>query len=301
MNPIIALAQYPISFHTSLKAWSSHVEKWVKRAAKQSASLLVFPEYASMELVSLFPVEIRTDIHEQVHHLFEIEADFCQVFAQQAKKYHVTIVAPSFPVKSGDLIHNRAYVFSPKGLVGYQDKFFMTRFEAEEWGVHSPIKTLTVFEADWGAFGIQTCYDIEFPLGTDLLCRAGAKLVVVPSCTETIRGATRVHVGARARALEYQCYTAVSSILGNAEWSPTVDINYGFGAVYATPDRGLPPEGIVAYTKPQKTGWLVQSLDFQLIDSVRNDGQVFNFKDSQNLEMGLRAEEIKLRVCNISS
>lgn len=270
------------------------MEAWVKRAKKKAANLLVFPEYASMELVSLLPQEIRQDIQAQVHHLSDLLTPFCEVYSSLANKYDLAIVAPSFPVLVDELVHNRAFVFSPKGLVGYQDKFFMTRFETEEWGVSTPPKVLTLFEAPFGKFGIQTCYDIEFPIGSDLLCKAGAGLIVVPSCTETLRGATRVHVGARARALEYQCFTAVSSIVGNAEWSPTVDINFGFGAFYCTPDREMPEEGILARTKAQKTGWLAQTLDFQKLEKVRATGQVLNFRDSHLMSMELSNEGIKV-------
>ena len=84
--------------------------------------------------------------------------------------------------------------------------------------IQSAPKKLTLFEDSWGSFGIQICYDVEFALGSQLLCSAGASLIVSPSCTETIRGATRVHIGARARALENQCYVVVSQTVGNAEW-----------------------------------------------------------------------------------
>ena len=95
---------------------------------------MVFPEYGSMELVSLLTAEMRADIRWQVRFLNNFKDDFCTVYADLAKKFNTTIVSPSFPVLEGDLAHNRAFVFSPKGLVGFQDKFFMTRFENEEWG-----------------------------------------------------------------------------------------------------------------------------------------------------------------------
>jgi predicted amidohydrolase len=151
-----------------------------------------------------------------------------------------------------------------------------------------------LFEAPWGNFGIQICYDVEFGLGSQLLSSAGASLLLAPSCTETIRGATRVHVGARARALENQAYTVVSQTVGNAAWSPAVDINYGYAGFYCTPDKNLPEEGIIATMAPQKEGWLLETLDFALLETVRNDGQVFNFKDHQRLQTGLLQEEIQI-------
>ncbi|WP_028665529.1 carbon-nitrogen hydrolase family protein [Runella zeae] len=294
MNVTIASAQYPISHHTDFEAWQQHTSEWVAQAVKQQAQLLVFPEYGSMELVSIFSDEIRLDIRRQVLELDTLKHNFCAVFADLARLYQVVIVAPSIPVIENEKAHNRAFVFSPKGLVGYQDKFFMTRFEDEEWGIQTSPKVLTLFEAEWGSFGIQICYDVEFSIGSQKLSEAGASLILVPSCTETIRGSTRVHVGARARALENQAYMVVSQTIGEATWSPAVDVNYGFAACYCTPDKNLPEEGIISYMTPQKVGWLVETLDFTKIDQVRTDGQVFNFKDHARLQANFRNEEITI-------
>lgn len=295
MNLRIASAQYPIGFHKNFNDWQKYTSNWVEIAIKQQAQLLVFPEYGSMELVSLLNEEIRTDIRWQVQAMNDQKDNFCAVYADLAKKFNATIVAPSFPVVEGDFIYNRAFVFNSKGLVGFQDKFFMTRFENEEWGIHSAPKKLTLFEGSWGSFGIQICYDVEFGLGSQLLCSAGASLIVSPSCTETTRGATRVHVGARARALENQCYVVVSQTVGNAEWSPAVDVNYGFAAAYCTPDKNLPEEGVIASNSPQNEEWLIVDLDFDKIRNVRADGQVLNFKDMQSTHIGLIGESIEIQ------
>lgn len=290
----IAAAQYPITEHQSFNHWKLHVERWVADAAGQKAGLLLFPEYGSMELVSIFSDEIRQDIRQQLKELNSVKDDFCDVFSYLAKKYDVIIIAPSIPVIEGEKNINRVHVFSKNGLTGYQDKFFMTRFENEEWGIRGGAKNLTLFEASWGNFGVQICYDIEFPLGGYLLSAAGASLIMAPSCTETIRGATRVHIGARARALENQAYTIVSQTVGNALWSPAVDINYGFAAFYSTPDKNLPEEGVISTMVPQKEGWLIQSLDLSKIETVRNEGQVFNFRDQQLLHTGFLDGEVRI-------
>ncbi|MEI7583139.1 carbon-nitrogen hydrolase family protein [Runella sp.] len=292
MTVTIAAAQYPITEHKTFSDWRKHTEKWVAQAAQQKAQLLLFPEYGSMELVSIFSEEIRQNIRQQVIELDSLKSDFCEVFANLAHQYQVIIVAPSLPVVENGKKHNRAFVFSPKGLVGYQDKFFMTRFEDEEWGIETAPKTLTLFEASWGNFGIQLCYDVEFGLGSQLLSSAGASLLLAPSCTETIRGATRVHTGARARALENQAYTVVAQTVGNAAWSPAVDINYGYAGFYCTADKNLPEEGIINTMPPQKEGWLLETLDFSKIEAVRNDGQVLNFKDHQRLQTGFLEEKV---------
>jgi predicted amidohydrolase len=299
MTLTLATAQYPITYHNNFEDWQIHTETWIKSAVNQNADLLLFPEYGSMELVSLFSKEIQNDIHRQIVEMDSLKNDFCKTFENLAQKYEVLIVAPSFPVLENDKIFNRAYVFSVKGLEGYQDKFFMTRFENEIWGISAAPKQLCIFQANGFKFGIQICYDVEFPIGSKILCSEGVDLILAPSCTETLRGATRVHVGARARALENQCFVAVSQTINNAEWSPAIDINFGYSAIYSTSDNNLPKDGIIAIQEPQNEGWLIQKLDFDLIKSVKEDGQVFNFKDSSFINMSLFLEDIIIKKVKI--
>ncbi len=295
----VATASYPITSFSDLNQWQTHTAQWVAEAVDQGAELLLFPEYGSMELLSLFTSEVQSNIHANLTVLQPLLQEFAIRFEELAIQHQVIIVAPSLPVAENGKFINRAFVFGKNGLAGWQDKFFMTRFEGEEWGISSSEKVLTLFEADWGSFGIQICYDIEFPLGSHLLCAAGADIILVPSCTETRRGATRVHVGARARALENQCYTVVSQTVGEASWSPVVDVNYGYGAVYSAPDTGLPEDGVVALHPANQPGWLLQHLDLDLNDNVRLDGQVLNFRDGKTQQIGLVEAEVSVRTVRL--
>lgn len=299
MKVNIAAAQYPISSFTSFNEWVNHINSWLEKAIEQGVQIVVFPEYGSMELVSIFDAEIQKDLKGQIVKLNELLGDFKATFIEAAKKYNLIVIAPSFPVRIDDIFVNRTYVFSPSGQQGYQDKWFMTRFEDEIWGISSGEKVLTVFESEFGKFGIQICYDCEFPIGSALLARNGAEMIFMPSCTETIRGASRVHIGARARAMENQCYTIVSQTVGEALWSPAVDINYGFGAIYSTPDKGLPEEGILAMTEPQYEGWLVETIDLQKSRRVRSKGQVLNYKDHLSTNYELTGEKTEIEHCRL--
>lgn len=295
----IATAQYPIRYHASWDAWKNYMEQWIREATEKQAALLLFPEYGAMELVSIFPTDVQQDIQWQLQELQTIYPAFCRFFGEMADRYSVIICAPSFPVAAGQHIYNRTHVFAPKGHTGFQDKFFMTRFEDETWGIHTPPKVLTLFDAGWCRFGVQTCYDVEFALGARWLCEAGAELILAPSCTETLRGATRVHVGARARALENQCYTAVSQTVGEALWSPAVDINFGYAAVYTTPDQDFPEEGILLSGEPQAEQWLFAELDFDKIKNVRENGQVLNFRSNASLSYQYKEEEVQLQTVRL--
>lgn len=286
----IATAQYPIGYFESWEDWKSKTETWIDDAG--DAQILVFPEYGSMELVSIMHENIRIDLKKQLVEMNYLLSGFLDLYIELAQKYKKVIICPSFPVLENGIYLNRAYVVSPQGMAGYQDKFFMTRFENEDWGITTGDKELKVFETKWGSFGIQICYDVEFGIGSKLLCEAGAEVIFAPSCTETMKGAARVHVGARARSLENQCYVVVAQTVNNAEWSPAVDINYGYGAVYITPDIGFPDDGVIQTGKAQEERWLFETLDMSKIKEVRRNGSVLNFKNNSEIKSVINNENI---------
>ncbi len=289
----IATVQYPIGYFANLEDWKINIREWVVSA--EDAQILVFPEYGSMEIASLFSEQIQKDLVGQIVKMNELLLDFLAHFCQIANEFEKIILCPSFPVQEYEGFVNRVFVVGPNGLAGYQDKFFMTRFEDEEWGISSGQKKLSVFETKWGKFGIQTCYDLEFGIGSKLLCEAGAEVIFAPSCTETPKGAARVHVGARARALENQCYVVVSQTVGDALWSPAVDINYGYSAIYSTPDLGFPNDGILKMGEPQKKMWLFAELEMDKIHEVRKNGSVLNFKSNAIIRNTITDSEIEIQ------
>lgn len=284
MEVKIALAQYPITFHQSLEDWKNHTENWINDACSQGAQILTFPEYGSMELTSLFSEDVRNDLKLQIDEIQKFLPEFIQTFQSLAQKYNCVIVAPSFPVILADKTVNRCFVFT-ENAYSFQDKHFMTRFEDESWGISRSDGTLCLFDTRFGKFGIQICFDIEFPIGGHLLAEAGAEFILVPSCTETLKGATRVHIGARARAMEQQIYTGVAQTIDQALWSPAVDINYGYTAFYSSPDGDFNDEGILAKEDAQKAGWLIETVDLSKNKELRENGQVLNFKHSQKQEI----------------
>jgi predicted amidohydrolase len=295
----VAAANYPITYHDSLESWKKHVEKWVAELAGKSVDIALFPEYGSIELVSLLSKELQKDAYRQIRSLDEFIEPFIRLYSDLSKKYGIILVAPSIPVSEDGKMINRVFVLSPNGATGYQDKLFMTPFESNEWGVSAAKPELTLFNTSKGNFGIQICYDSEFPIGSQELARAGADLLLVPSCTETIRGATRVHVGSRARAIENQCYTIVSQTIGEALWTPAVDYNYGYCGAYSTPDVGLPELGILQTGEHQKSGWMIQDFDLTLLERVREEGGVLNYKDSGHLVILLNSEKLKVNTITL--
>jgi predicted amidohydrolase len=154
----------------------------------------------------------------------------------------------------------------------------MTRFENEQWLIQSG-KELKCFETEYGRIAINICYDSEFPMLARKQVEAGANLILVPSCTDTLAGYHRVKIGCQARALENQCYVVQSPIVGIAPWSEAVDVSIGAAAIYTPVDRGFPDNGILAIGELNAVQWVIAEISLSDCETVREQGQVFNYKD----------------------
>jgi len=275
----VATAQYPIEFLGDWSRYAAKIERWVGEAAASGAKLLLFPEYFSMELASLFAAEIHGSLPAQLPALQNVLPDFLDLFAAQAKKNNVYICAGSFPVRiDGERYRNRSYLFHADGRVEFQEKLQMTRFESEQWLVEAGTQ-VRVFDTELGRLGIDVCYDSEFPLIARRQVELGADLILVPSCTDTLAGYWRVRLGSQARALENQCYVVQASTVGEAPWSPAVDVNVGAAAIYTPVDRGFPDDGVLAIGTLNAAQWVYGDVDLAAIAEVRRNGQVFNYRD----------------------
>jgi len=279
MNVKIASAQYDVSFLDSWQAYQDKSERWVAEAAAQGAKILLFPEYNTMELASLFGQAVYSSLEKQLTEMQSLLDGYIGLFQGLAQRYQCLIQAGSFPVRlESGVYHNRAYLFFADGRVDYQDKLMMTRFENEQWLITSG-EDIKCFDTGYGRIAINICYDSEFPLLARQQVAAGADLILVPSCTDTLAGYHRVKIGCQARALENQCYVVQSCLVGEAPWSEAVDVNVGAAAVYTPVDRGFPDNGILACGNLNAVQWVFAELSLAGLATVRSQGQVFNYRD----------------------
>ena len=275
----LAAAQYDIGFIESWRAYAVKISDWVTRAVDNGATLLVFPEYFSMELASLFGEEVCKSLSLQLESMQDLAPDFLHLLEELARKHQVYIVAGTFPVRQPDgNYRNRAHCFHPDGRMDFQDKIQMTRFENEQWLINAGSEIRT-FDTIYGRIGINICYDSEFPIIARKQVEAGADLILAPSCTDTLAGYWRVRIGCQARALENQCYVVQSPTVGMAPWSEAVDVNIGAAAIYTPVDYGFPDNGVLAIGELNTPQWVYADIDLASIARIRQTGQVFNYRD----------------------
>ena len=111
-----------------------------------------------------------------------------------------------------------------------------------------------------------------------MMVEAGAELILVPSCTDTVAGFNRVRIGAMARALEGQCVVVQSPTVGPCDWSPAVDENRGRAAIYGPPDGFWPETGVIAEGEMDAPGWITAEVDLARVAQSRREGAVLPFQ-----------------------
>ncbi|RJL19337.1 carbon-nitrogen hydrolase family protein [Paracoccus siganidrum] len=270
----IAAAAYPIDWFEDFGQYRAKITRWVEDA--QGADLLVFPEYGAMELASLGGRAVAGDLEASLHEVARHRDRVAALHEDLARRHGCHILGASGPVFEGARPVNRAVLFGPDGRIGHQDKQIMTRFEREEWDV-AGAPGLRVFDTALGRIGILICYDSEFPLLGRLLAEAEVELILVPSCTDTVAGFSRVRIGAMARALESQCVVVHAPTVGDCDWMPALDENRGRAAIYGPPDGFWPETGIIAEGGMDRPGWVVAEIDLSRVEQSRRDGAVLPF------------------------
>jgi predicted amidohydrolase len=274
----VASAQYPISQPKTLAEWEEKVAVWVKNGAATGASLLVFPEYASIEQAACFGPEVYGDLKMTLAKVAEIADARVQFHAALAKKHKVHILVGSGPrLKPDGSYVNAAQLVTPDGTIGEQEKLVMTPFE-RDWGI-SASSTVRVFKTKLGVLGIAICYDSEFPLLVRAMAEAGAEVVLVPSCTERVSGYHRVRTGSLARALENGIATVQSPTVGDAPWSPAVDFNAGAAGIFVPSEQGVSDTGVLAQGTLNAAEWVTATIDLERLRRVRETGEMHNYCD----------------------
>ncbi|WP_299907596.1 carbon-nitrogen hydrolase family protein [uncultured Paracoccus sp.] len=270
----IAAAAYPFDWFDSFADYEARLTRWVEEA--DGADLLVFPEYGAMELASLGGREVAGALESSLHEVARHAEAVADLHTRLARGFNCHILAASGPHFAGARPVNRAVLFGPDGRIGHQDKQVMTRFEREDWHVRGGAG-LQVLDTSLGRIGILICYDSEFPLLGRRLVEAGAELLLVPSCTDTVAGFNRVRIGAMARALEGQCVVVQAPTVGPCDWNPAIDENRGRAAIYGPPDGFWPESGIIAEGAMDQPGWVIAEIDLSRVAESRRNGAVLPF------------------------
>jgi predicted amidohydrolase len=287
----VASLQYFIRPVQTFQQFADQVTALVETAADYQCRLVVFPEYFTVQLLTLG--NVKRPIEVQVRDLAAQVGPYTELLSRLARQQGLYVLGGTIPVSDPDSddVYNQAFFFSPSGEYGVQGKLHMTRFEHEEWKV-KPRNGLRVFETTFGRVAIAICYDVEFPEIARAAANLGAHVLLVPSCTDDRQGFLRVKYCAHARAIENQMYVVVSHTVGSLPMVPAVHLNYGQAAILTPSDFPFSRDGILAEGNPNQEMMVIGELNLRTIEDSRASGTVLPLLDSRRTGELVRHPEV---------
>lgn len=272
----IACCQYEIETLPNWQDYKRKIEELVANAKKENVTILLMPEYAGIEAAcNKFDTE-----DELFSALQSLIPKYIELYRKLAQRHQIYIQAGTImeKVDSGSYA-NRAYFFSPNGAYEYQDKIQLTETEKNSnlfhHGDHQKI-----FETSFGKIGIAICYDSEFPEIIRRFVQHDVSIILVPSYTTTLAGYNRVFLSCRSRAIENQCYLAISYVISKVDISVEIENTYGKAAILGPIDTGFPNDGILAQGTMNKPMLVIGDVALEKLNWIRENGQVLNYKDA---------------------
>lgn len=251
------------------------IEFFVDALASYKADFALFPEFFSTPLLVEYS---NLPAPDAMRKLAEHTEELRDAMLKLAVSYNINIIAGSMPAYGKRRLHNVSYLLRRDGTWDEQHKLHITPDERAYWGVEGGNR-LRVFETDVGKVGILICYDVEFPELARLLCNQGMQILFVPFWTDTKNGYLRVRRCAQARAIENECYVAITGSVGSLPKVENIDIQYSQTAVFSPSDFAFPHDAIMAEATPNTETTLIVDVDLDDLKELRRQGSVRNFQD----------------------
>ena len=215
---------------------------------------------------------------EAMRVLAKFTPDMMVRFQELAIRYNVNIITGSLPSIEDGAMKNVGYLCHRNGAVDKYEKIHITPDEAKHWGIRGG-NSLKVFDTDAGRVGILICYDVEFPELPRLLAAEGMQILFVPFLTDTQNAYMRVRLCAQARAIENECFVAITGSVGNLPKVENMDIQYSQAAVFTPSDFAFPSNCIKSEATANTEMILIAEVDLSLLHELHSYGSVRNLKD----------------------
>lgn len=193
----------------SIEDYKEFLSEQIKKA--NQPDVIMLPEYAMLPLLQKY-----TDVSiSEIGNLFDKDftdmvPEMTEMFAQIARDYMVHILIGSHWNLIDGKAYNEAFFFYPDGSHQKFAKCYPTPAE-EAMHMYQGQTPGLIKLSDDVKLGILICFDSEFPELARELVSQGAQVLLIPSLTMNERGAWRVELCARARAVENQVYVVTST------------------------------------------------------------------------------------------
>ncbi|MFV0378861.1 MAG: carbon-nitrogen hydrolase family protein [Mangrovibacterium sp.] len=271
----LGLVQWQMRLYKNAEELMEQAEYFIDAVSGYRSDFALFPEFFNAPLMA---ENNHLSVPEAIRELSRHTEPLVQRFAELAISYNINIITGSMPELVDGKLYNVGYLCKRDGGVERFEKLHVTPDEAKVWGLQGGTE-LKTFDTDCGKIGILICYDVEFPELSRLLALDGMDILFVPYLTDTQNGYSRVRHCAQARAIENECYVAITGSVGNLPKVSNMDIQYGQSMVFTPCDFSFPANGIKAEATPNTEMILIADVDISMLRELNQFGSVRNLKD----------------------
>ncbi|MEP7254321.1 MAG: bifunctional GNAT family N-acetyltransferase/carbon-nitrogen hydrolase family protein [Ferruginibacter sp.] len=274
-NVRLGLVQWKMRLYNSLEELFQQAEYFIDSISNYKADFVLFPEYFNGPLMAKFNTMNESDAMRAIAQYTHQIRD---KFSEFAVMYNVNIIAGSMPLYENNTLKNVGYVCHRNGKVEMYEKLHVTPDEEKFWGLKGG-NMLQTYDTDSGKIGVLICYDVEFPELSRLLADEGVQILFVPYLTDTHNSYLRVRLCAQARAIENECFVAITGSVGILPKIENLDIQYSQAAVFTPSDFAFPSNAVKSEATANTEMVLIADVDLKLLDELHAYGSVRNLKD----------------------
>lgn len=192
-----------------------------------------------------------------------------------AKENKIYLVAGSMPeLDNQGKIYNTSYVFNRDGImIAKHRKIHLFDMQLGDKFVHesktiTPGNNVTVFNTEFGKFGLCICYDLRFPEIFRTMVNEGAKAIITPAAFNMKTGPCHWELLFKARSVDNQVYTIGCAPARNYD---DAYISFGNSMVVS-------PWGDIVDKLDETEGFFICNIDFDYVDKVRKELPVLNHR-----------------------
>lgn len=271
----LGVVQWQMRRFATFEDFMQQAEFFVDTVSDYEADIILFPELFNAPLIHEYEDRRPADAMRMLAGSTE---RLRQEMVAMAISYNINIVTGSVPEVGEDgHVYHVCFLCRRDGTWEKQYKLHITPDEQASWGLRGGHE-LRTFDTDVGKIGILICYDVEFPELSRLLAEQDMKILLVPFWTDTRHAYLRVRHCAQARAIENECYVAISGSVGNIPKVETMGIQYAQSAIFTPSDFSFPPNAVADEATPGIETMLLADLDLDLIKELRAMGSVRNIE-----------------------
>jgi predicted amidohydrolase len=265
--------QEPIEHYNDFE---KKVENYIKVASYKNADFVVLPELFALQLLSLYPSRRHST---QSYQLLTEYADRIQKNLRQfALRYNIHIIGGAHPTLVDGRIHKTSYIMLRNGEVYHQYKLHTNMEEKHRFGVKGG-NELQIIKTDCGPIAVLIHYDCIFPELTRFAVEQGARIIFVPFLSKSRHDYLTLRYCAQARAVENQCFVAISGSTGKLEDIQNMEGNYTQSAIFTPSDFSFSRDCIAAEAPVNDDIVVFADLNMKVLEKVRTQSTTVHERD----------------------